>query len=472
MKSIGLMAAFAVLSAFSVRAEWTYDAGAKTITDGFWTLTVTAVSGTDLTVTGLTGSAAEGGEEGRAIDLTEVKDGAGVSYRVVNFGGFSGQNSTKSTLWARKDILTEFIAPHCSEIGQYAFNKCTNLTKVELNKEVAVSLGGASFDGCIALERLEPRKIKSAGVYLFQNCKKLSGEIELISENNVVGQQAFSGSAIERVTGLNTASIQQKAFSSCTSLKSVNFPKVTTIPYQAFLNCSSLEEVSFPAVTEIVHQSFSNCVRLDADDLKVLLGPQLIKLGQIKSGVFYGDCFNGCTGIKGTIVWDLPNLATNAVPPNFFSGCSGISRVEFKTPVCDIGGKAFSGISPGAEIYLGRSQIKVFGQDAIGTTASPYPKIFVRNFDEGLISAMEKKNVTLREKDFRNTQWVSPLGSAYTHGWTAVKMYKDNTVCEKITIGTVSYPSPIINRVHAFVAWGHCCWVIGEPPRGFSVKVR
>lgn len=467
MKSIGLMAAFAVLSAFSVRAEWTYDAGAKTITDGFWTLTVTAVSGTDLTVTGLTGSAAEGGEEGRAIDLTDVKDGAGVSYRVVKFGGFSGQNSTKSTLWAKKDILTEFIAPHCSTIsGEYAFNQCTRLTKVTLNEAADVSLSAAAFDGCASLAFFAPRKVKSAGVLLFRNCVKLTEAFELTGSAGI-GQEAFANTSIERIAGPTVTTVGKLAFGNCVKLKSVNFPNVTMVDEKGFNVCSLLEEVALPSVKIIGAYAFNSCVLLDQDDVNHLLHQKIEQIGQ--NGV--GACFMGCQGIKGEIVWNMPLIT--AVPPSCFQDCANISRVVFKTPVSEMGGAAFKGISPGAEIYLGRSIITSYGREAVGTKGVvPYPRIYVKSLSEETLAAMEKTNVTLRKEDFGNRTWVWSPGSPYTHSWITGKMYSDAATCGKVKIDNVDYPSPKVKRVYAFVAYDYCCWVIGEPPRGFSVKVR
>lgn len=466
MKSIGLMVAFAVLSAFSVRAEWIYDDGAMTITDGFWTLTVTAESGTDLTVTGLTGSAPEGGEEGRAIDLTEVKDGAGVSYRVVNFGGFSGQNSTKSTLWEKKDILTEFIAPHCSTIsGEYAFNQCTRLTKVALNEAADVSLSAAAFDGCASLAFFAPRKVKSAGVLLFRNCVKLTGAFELTG-SAAIGQEAFAGTSLERIAGPTVPTVGKLAFGNCVKLKSVNFPNVTKVDERGFNGCSLLEEVALPSVKIIGAYAFNSCVLLDQDDVNHLLHQKIEQIGQ--NGV--GACFMGCQGIKGEIVWNMPMIT--AVPPSCFQGCANISRVVFKTPVSEIGGGAFKGISPGAEIYLGRSIITTYGREAVGSTTAPYPRIYVKSDDDVLFAAMDDTNVTLRKENFGNSAWCSKLGPAYTHSWLVKFWNKDTETCEEKKVGGVSCLSPKVKRVYAFVAWDACCWVIGEPPRGFSVKVR
>lgn len=467
MKSIGLMVAFAVLSAFSVRAEWTYDDGAMTITDGFWTLTVTKVTGTDLTVTGLTGSAAEGGEEGRAIDLTEVKDGAGVSYRVVNFGGFSWQDKAKTSLYEKKDLLTEFIAPHCSNIsGQYAFSECTRLTKVVLNEAADVSLAAAAFNGCTSLADFAPRKVKSAGVLLFRNCVKLTGAFELTG-SAAIGEAAFAGTSLERIAGPTVPTVGKLAFGNCVKLKSVNFPNVTKVDERGFNGCSLLEEVALPSVKIIGAYAFNSCVLLDQDDVNHLLHQKIEQIGQ--NGV--GACFMGCQGIKGEIVWNMPMIT--AVPPSCFQDCANISRVVFKTPVSEMGGAAFKGISPGAEIYLGRSIITSYGREAVGTKGVvPYPRIYVKSLNEETLAAMEKTNATLHKEDFGNTAWVSPLGSAYTHLWITGKMYSDTATCGSVKVDNVDYPSPKVKRVYAFVAYDYCCWVIGEPPRGFSVKVR
>lgn len=436
-----------------------YDAEKKTITDANWTFEVTKVSGIELTVKADSESFI--GTDPVAIDFSEVKGTDGKSYDVVEFN--NGEN--------KKDRVTAFIAPKCWYISG-GFSGCENLTRVLLDASKTVKFGNYCFQNCKNLEIFEPRKIElvGGGYYVFQNCSKLTGEF-IVCNTKTIQRAAFNSTQVEKVSGENVTSVEQEAFSNCLNLREVSFPNATSIGQGAFSKCARLERVDCPNVSVILHSAFSGCTSIDESDVKILLNAGITKLGFIGSGKFWGSIFAGCTGIKGKIIWDFPNLSTNAVPPSMFENCSSITAVEFKTPVCDIGGNAFLGISPGAEIYLGRSQIKVFGREAIGTATIPYPKIFVRNFDEGLISAMEKTNITLREKDFRNTSWVSPLGSAYTHGWTAGFMYKDNTVCEKITIDKVSYPSPIINRVHAFVAWNHCCWVIGEP-KGFSVKIR
>lgn len=484
MKFIRCMIIFAVLSAvFSVSAEsaWTYDADAKTITDGFWTLTVKSVSGNNLTVTGFTGSAAEGGEDGRSIDLTDVKDKAGNVYRVVAFEGFSGQNSTKSTLWAKKDILTEFIAPDCSNVsGQYAFNQCKSLTKVALNDAADVSLSAAAFDGCASLADFAPRKVKSAGVFLFRNCVKLTGAFELTGSAGI-GQEAFSNVSLDRIVGSNVATVGQSAFNNCLNLKEVSFPNATSIGQAAFSKCAQLERVDCPNVSEILHSAFDGCTSIDESDVKILLNAGIKKLGFISGGTFYGSIFAGCTGIKGKIIWDFPNLSTNAVPPNMFENCSSITAVEFKTPVCNIGDKAFAGISSGAEIYLGKSKIKVYGKGAVCSANAPYPKIYVRDDDDEMFAAMDKTNATLRDENFRNQDWVSHLWKsdfrdAYKFPWMKDQMCKDDQICEPILINDVSYPKARIRRVYGFLALydkSHLfCWVIGESPRGFSVKVR
>ena len=52
------------------------------------------------------------------------------------------------------------------------------------------------------------------------------------------------------------------AFSSCSSLTSIDLPKVTTVGSYAFYNCSSLTSIDLPNVTTVRDDAFSLCSSL------------------------------------------------------------------------------------------------------------------------------------------------------------------------------------------------------------------
>ena len=49
------------------------------------------------------------------------------------------------------------------------------------------------------------------------------------------------------------------AFSSCSSLTSIDLPNVTTIGSYAFYGCSSLTSINLPKVTTVKSSAFGNC---------------------------------------------------------------------------------------------------------------------------------------------------------------------------------------------------------------------
>ena len=108
-------------------------------------------------------------------------------------------------------------------IGQYAFSKCTKLTKVVLPSTIKVMYNRV-FSSCSELVEvnLENTQITSIGEGLFYQCVKLTN--------------LHLPDTITKILGAS--------FSSCRALKSINIPaNVSTIDASAFAGCSNLNEV-------------------------------------------------------------------------------------------------------------------------------------------------------------------------------------------------------------------------------------
>ncbi len=105
------------------------------------------------------------------------------------------------------------------EIGEFAFDYCTNLTSIII-----------------------PESVRIIGMYAFNGC---TGLTEIIIPDNVT-------------------SIGFEAFGRCSSLKSIEIPnEVTCIDVHMFFNCVSLESVVIPnSVTQIGLGAFDNCPNL------------------------------------------------------------------------------------------------------------------------------------------------------------------------------------------------------------------
>jgi hypothetical protein len=173
----------------------------------------------------------------------------------------------------------------------------------------------------------------------------------------------------------SVTSIEDSAFSGCSSLSSVTIPgSVTSIGSSAFYGCSGLSSVTIPgSVTSIEDSAFSGCSGLTS----VTIGEGVTSIG---NGAFSGcsdlmaftvaesnTTYSSPVGIlynktKTTLISvpsaksgaldNLPNTLTS-IGNGAFSGCSGLTSVTIGEGVTSIGNGAFSGCSGLSSVIFG-----------------------------------------------------------------------------------------------------------------------
>jgi len=422
--------------------------GKGTLTDGVWTFGAIRPKGTTtLKVYGTTGTFS--GSEASPINLTEIVDGDGATYQAIYFETLSHYNgASKSTLYAYKDKVTAFIAPDCETIGgNGCFLDCTELTNVVLSSEISRFAHDRPFKGCTKLAAFSPRTlyVTSLPIEAFSGCSALTGSFEL-----------------PNCTSLATG----KNFQSCALLESITATNVTYVGESVFNGCSALESVSLsPSLTTVKNYAFNNCASIGLESVMGVLHKNLQHIGSNDSNNMKG-IFLGCSDVSGTLVWNMPGLATNVVPNDCFKECASLDRVEFKTSVAEIRDGAFYNIKGGAEVYFPSEAPVYYGSDAVSRGSAPYPKVYLKdNFDEWFAVMTTKHHLILRA-DFTNTTWSSTYGND-TKGWSVItgKMRADTEMCDTETVNKVNYPRVLDNDVIAFVMRGNNtgCWVLSKP---------
>lgn len=462
-----VVAAVALVSSIhSASASWTYTetngteavvvdtskAGKGSLTDGVWTFYTTRAKGTkNLTVDASKGGVAIATESPASIDFTDIADG----YKLV---AFTGRRNADSPLCK---YATEFIAPDCTKLsGEDAFSGNTSLTKVVLCKDGAAIPNHRMFSNCKNLATFEPRVITGEPGQLFTDCSSLEGDFEFPDAKTMPGN----------------------IFNGCSKLGGVKAENVTTVGQGAFGSCVNLSNIVLSSSVEYIgNYAFNKCEKITSEFVQGLLNKNLKRLGNSLTDRV--GCFLGCKGLTGTLVWDLPNLVTNAVPAQCFKDCSSLDGVEIKTAgsVVDIGYDAFAGLKPGAEIILPAEPLTGFyGRCAVSGANVPYPKVYLNGAVDEWLEKMRANNFVITRADFENTKW-----SQYQEGWKWTvkwdemrdRMVKDGSMCVK---GDDGVPVVLDKLVVAFVyyrsssvpGWG--CWVLKVPEsrKGLSIVVR
>lgn len=104
-------------------------------------------------------------------------------------------------------------------VGDLAFTRCANLSKIEIPHGV-IAIGRSAFASCMGLtEAIIPDNVTSLGNYAFSGCDNLR-TVVLGNGLTRIGDSAFRGcSSLAGITiPTNVASIGERVFQGCTSL--------------------------------------------------------------------------------------------------------------------------------------------------------------------------------------------------------------------------------------------------------------
>ena len=298
---------------------WTYDASAKTITDGSWVLNVTgSTSGFTVASVGSYDPALP------ILDLSKEK----VGFDIVAIGN----NVFKGRTLLREVRLPESL----TTVGSSAFSGCTSLRKVSpLLPDTVVSIGDSAFASCpIEGElRLGFGSSMSLGAAGFGAGNQFLGSrIADLTIGPAVTQ--FPGSFIAQDTAL-------------TNVVFVGEPRISSIGSSVFKGCSALRTVTplLPdSVSSIGDSAFSGCP---------IRGH--LRLGFVRSVGFgtagFGD---GNQFANAQISEVTTGPALSSVVASFMPGNTALTNVNLaaSTNLASIGASAFRGATALTEVWL------------------------------------------------------------------------------------------------------------------------
>ena len=129
------------------------------------------------------------------------------------------------------------------------------------------------------------------------------------------------------IDGKKVTSIGYRAFSWCTSLKSITIPdSVTSIDAWAFSDCTSLTSVTIPnSVTSIGNGAFNACTSLTS----VTIPNSVTSVGE--------RAFFGCAGLTSITIPD----SVTSIGKGAFRACTSLTSITIPDSLTSIGGWAF-----------------------------------------------------------------------------------------------------------------------------------
>ena len=242
--------------------------------------------------------------------------------------------NTQITSISSLGSITEIGGWHGANMG--AFRNCTLLETVVLPNTLT-KIGDGPFYGCTALRECNiPSSVTYIGPTAFYNCTSLEIEDLQLPNLTSLGQNAFYGVKIKKIsdlgklTGLPSASNSTQNFGDKSVLEEVTLPKtLTDIPSYSFYNYASLKRCNIPeGVMNISVSAFHYCP-LEGE----LYLPNLTGLGAY--------------AFHGTKLSKIVSLGTIEATPegnanyNVFGSCTNLTEARLPATLTKLGSYTF-----------------------------------------------------------------------------------------------------------------------------------
>lgn len=264
-----------------------------------------------------------------------------------------------------------------SNVNNASFSHCKKLEEIHHKFK---QYGAGAFNGCISLNYVDLSAAVKIENSAFYNCTSLEIEDLQLSNLESLGQNAFYGvkikkiSKLGKITALPGASTSTQNFGDKSVLKEVVLPNtVTALESYAFYGYSALKNINLDSISIMNgHYHFKNCTSLEGDIVlsatriggESFLGTKITSMRCDNVVNIDFDAFENCRSLK--IAHFGSNLTT--IGAQIFLNCSALEAViiEAETPPT-VGALIFKGASS-CPIYVPDSSVTAY-REASGWSA-------------------------------------------------------------------------------------------------------
>lgn len=251
-----------------------------------------------------------------------------------------GETSVSGNVWYVYECFSD--EEHTASLGIYILPKSVNVkntvtvpAKVTVNAAEynVTALGDNAFEGSTVLSKVTIEDgLYNIGNNAFKDCTALSYvDFTKINTLSVIGDFAFSNTALVNVKLPKVSYICQQAFSYCKQLESVSLPtnsEFKEVAYRLFIGCTKLKGIVIPNNVQAVGtQAFMDCTALESATLPT---------NNAYNSLNY-QLFCNCTSLKAIFVPSNVVIIENEV----FMNCTSLKDVTLNEGLSAVGGRAF-----------------------------------------------------------------------------------------------------------------------------------
>ena len=268
-------------------------------------------------------------------------------------GNWEGNYPEITTIIIPEKVTHNGTEYSVTSIRDWAISHCYSLSSITIPNSVT-SIGSRAFYNCDALTSISiPNSVTSIGSSAFSSCSSLTSiDVDVNNPNytsidgvlykkDITTLISCPGSKTSISIPNSVTSIEESAFSGCSSLTSITIPNsVTSIGNSAFWNCSSLTSITIPnSVTYIGSWAFAYCSSLTS----ISIPNSVTSIGD--------NAFEGCRSLTSITI---PNSVTYIGDEAFYD-CSSLTSITIPNSITYIGDYAFYNCSSLTSITIPNS---------------------------------------------------------------------------------------------------------------------
>ena len=255
------------------------------------------------------------------------------------------------SLKGHNDIVNVILPDSITNIGESAFENCTNLETIVLPVDLEF-ISNSAFKGCTSLEQVElPEKLVGIGNEGFSGCSSLTMDLSLKNKLRTVGKESFKDCSSlegELVLPESLVKIGNRAFNGCSGIT-----KLTVLAYtggEEIVGSSIINQSANVFINETTNMLDTTIANLTGINIIGLTAPVIDKDGNYMKDEWGNIITENLVDEYGRYLTALRR--TIMIGEEAFSGCTNLTEAYLPTGITKVDSNIFKGCDNLVYIYI------------------------------------------------------------------------------------------------------------------------